>query len=168
MRDAEFAQQFGQARRDVLGQQALKFQHRLHVLLHREFAEYRVFLRQVGNAEPGPAVNRQLRKVAAIEMNTAGVRRHQADDHVEAGSLAGAVRPQQADYFAAGYLERHALDHGARTEALAQSVRAQDAHFFSGVNFGWSTAFTRPSGAVGAASFAALTEKKSVRWSRKM
>src|SRR6266850_1430904 len=53
--------------------------------------------------------------------------RDRADDHVEAGGLAGAVRAEQSDHLAAADLERHVLHHGARLVALAQALRAQAA-----------------------------------------
>src|SRR4029078_7527357 len=95
-------------------------------------------------------------------------RRDQPDDHIEARGLARAVGAEQADDFPARHLQRYHLADGAGAETLAQIRRAKNAHFASGLDFGWITAFTRPPGAAGAAPFAALTEKNSVRWSRKM
>ena len=57
----------------------------------------------------------------AVEVDRARVDRHQADDHVEAGGLAGAVRAEQADHLAARHLQRHVLHDGARLVALAQA-----------------------------------------------
>ena len=47
----------------------------------------------------------------------------QADDHVEAGGLAGAVGAEQADDLAARDVERDVVDDGARLVALAQVRR---------------------------------------------
>src|SRR6185295_11991454 len=116
-------------------------------------------------------MDRQLGQVALVQVDAARVRGNQPDDHVEAGGLAGAIRAEQADDLAARDFERNAFDHGARLESLAQVLRAQNAHFASGFSLGWITAFTRPpglAGAAGVAPFAVLTEKNSVRWSRKM
>src|SRR6185503_19024647 len=186
VRNVELGQQLGEACRDLGRRQALQLEHRLHVFLDRELAEHRVFLRQVGNAEARALVDGQLRELAVVQVDAAGVRGHQADDHVEAGGLAGAVRAQQADHLAACHVERHTVHHGARFEALAQALRAQDAHFAAGADggqreagaaglagstaaiLGCRTALTRPSGEVGLSNVTALTEKNSVRWSRKM
>src|SRR6185436_8259870 len=116
-------------------------------------------------------MDRQLGQVALVQVDAARVRRNQPDDHVEAGGLAGAIRSEQSDDLAARHFQRHSFDDSARLEALAQIRRAQNAHFVSGFSFGWITTFTRPpglAGAAGVAPFAVLTEKNSVRWSRKM
>ncbi len=55
----------------------------------------------------------------------AGVGAHQADDHVEAGRLAGAVRPEQADDLAAADGEVHVLDDLARAVAFLQAAGGQ-------------------------------------------
>src|SRR4029077_6062413 len=120
---------------------------------------------------PCSAMDRQLGKVALVEMDAARVRGNQPYDHVEAGGLAGAIRAEQPDDLSARDFQGHAFDDSARLEALAQILRAQNAHFVSSFSLGWITAFTRPPGAAGAAGvapFAVLTEKNSVRWSRKM
>ena len=82
------------------------------VLFHAQAPEHRVLLRQVRDAEPGAAVDRQVGEIALVEVDAAGVDRNQPDDHVEAGRLAGAVRAEQADHFAARNLQRHVLHHG--------------------------------------------------------
>src|SRR6185295_18754082 len=166
--NAQLTEQLGQALLDLRRREPLQLEHRLHVFLHRKLAEDGVLLRQIGDAEPCAAMNWHLREVALVEVDEPRVCRDQPDDHVEAGGLAGAVGAEQADHFAARDFQGYAFDDGARFEALAQVLRAQNAHFSSGFDFGWITAFTRPPGAVGAAPFAALTEKNSVRWSRKM
>ena len=48
---------------------------------------------------------------------------HETDDHVERGGLAGAVRSQQADDFAARHLDRQILDHLPRTITLWRALR---------------------------------------------
>src|SRR5258708_6261550 len=59
---------------------------------------------------------------------SAGVHANEADDHVEAGGLAGAVGAEQPHHLAARDLERHVLHHGSGLVALAQALRAQPAH----------------------------------------
>ena len=78
-----------------------QLQHRHDVLLDRQAAEDRGFLRQVADAEAGAAVHGQPRHVAAVEGDAAGVGGDQAGDHVEHGGLAGAVGTEQADRLAA-------------------------------------------------------------------
>ena len=53
-------------------------------------------------------------------MDIAAIGRHQADDHVETGGLAGTVRAEQADDFAGLDLEGNVLDHRPRLVALFQ------------------------------------------------
>ena len=54
-------------------------------------------LKKVGVLLPRlrPAVDRESRDVAALEMDGPGIRPHKPHDHVERGRLAGAVGPQQ-------------------------------------------------------------------------
>src|SRR6185312_17207189 len=122
-------------------------------------------------------MDRQVRQLALVQVDPARVRRDQSHDHVKASGLACPVRTKQAHHLDARDFERHAFDDGARLEALGEALRVQDAHFAggfgtgeaaSGLVLGWMTTVTRPSGEFGAAPLAALTEKKSERWSMKM
>jgi lipopolysaccharide export system protein LptA len=65
--------------------------------------------RQIAEPEDRPPVHRQLGDVLAVEEDAAAVRLHQAHDRIEAGRLAGAVRPEQADHLAAMHVERHVV-----------------------------------------------------------
>ena len=60
-----------------------------------------------------------------VDADRAGVGRDQADDHVEARRLAGAVRAEQADDFALVERELEAAHDRAAAKALLQSGRAQ-------------------------------------------
>src|SRR5205085_9908476 len=106
----------------------------------------------------------QVRELGRVEIYAPGVDRHEPDDHVEAGRLAGAVVPKQPHDFAAAHLERDVLHHRARLVALAQALGAQRGsvrrHFAGGL--GCSVARTRPSPLPG------VTLKKSERWSTRM
>src|SRR3989454_7429289 len=175
MRDVEVLQQLGEARLDLGRLESLQLEDGLHVLFHREAPEHRILLRQIRDAQPRAAVDRQVRELGGGEGDAAGVDRYQPDDHVEAGRLAPAGVGQQPHPLAAGGVERDVLHHGARLVALAQALRAQLAqpgaliglHFFSasaGLIFGWITARTRPP----RDPLPALTEKKSERWSTRM
>ena len=95
-----------------------QLQHRHDVLLDRQPAEDRGFLRQVADAEARAPVHGQPRHVAAVERDLAGVRRHQAGDHVEHGGLAGAVGTEQAHRLAAPGGQADALHHHAAAVAL--------------------------------------------------
>ena len=53
------------------------------------------------------------------------IRLDQAGDHVEHGGLAGAIRPQQPDGFAAPDIKTRAFHDLAAREALFQPVRGQ-------------------------------------------
>src|SRR5688572_3639529 len=147
VRDVEILEQFAQALLDLAGLKPLQLEDGLHVLFYGEAPKHRVLLGQVGDSQARAAVDRQVRELVAVEMDGAGVHRHEAHDHVEAGGLAGAVRPEQPDHLAARDLERDVLHHGARLVALAQALGAKLAHFFSVEALGWMVARTRPWGA---------------------
>src|SRR5690606_12658413 len=74
------------------------------------------------------------------------VPRHQSDDHVEGGRLAGTVGSEQADDLAAFHFQRNAVDHGTFAVALDEACCFQHCHVqfpspllspvpFSGVSF---------------------------------
>src|SRR5690606_19767380 len=98
------------------------------VVLDAQLAEYRGLLREIAEAEAGPVVHRQVGEVAVIEQDSSAVAADQADQHVEGGRLAGAVRPEQADDLAAFQAKGNALDDFPELEALVQSFGAQNAH----------------------------------------
>src|SRR5690606_29002576 len=97
------------------------------VVLDAELAEHRRFLRQVGQTEPCAAMDRQVADGSPVELDRPAVRGDQPDDHVEAGGLAGAVRPEQADDLAAGDVERDVLDDLAAVIRLHQLAHRQAA-----------------------------------------
>src|SRR5690606_4887892 len=80
---------------------------------------------QVAHAQAGPPVHRFAGDVAAVEHDAAGVGRHQADDHVETGGLAGAVRAEQADDLAGVERQSEFAYHLALAVALAQALGDQ-------------------------------------------
>ena len=82
------------------------------ILFYGHSAEDRCLLRQIAEAEDRPAVHRKFGDVLPVEEDSAAVRLHQAHDRIEAGRLAGAVRAEQADDFAAVDVERHVVKHG--------------------------------------------------------
>ena len=102
-------------------------QRRHDVLLDRQAAEHAGLLRQVADAEAGAAVHRQGGDVGAVQRDAAGVGSHQADDHVEGGGLAGAVRPQQPDRLAAAERDRDVPHHRPLLVGLADAACDQAA-----------------------------------------
>ena len=101
------------------------FEHRADVLLDRQAAEDRGFLRQIADAEPGALVHRQLGDVVAVELDGAVIRLDQAGDHVEHGGLAGAVRTEQADRLAAADIDADAAHDLAGAKALFHAMHSQ-------------------------------------------
>ena len=63
-----------------------------------------------------------------VELDAPGVARHEPDDHVERGGLAGAVGPEQPDHFAVGDLHGKIAHHLALLVALRQAGRLERAH----------------------------------------
>mmetsp|Transcript_6384 Transcript_6384/g.26028 ORF Transcript_6384/g.26028 Transcript_6384/m.26028 type:complete len:371 (+) Transcript_6384:3-1115(+) len=100
----------------------LQLQHRADVLLDRQLAEDRGLLRQIAQAQPCAGVDGQALHLGAVDADHAGVRAHQADDHVEAGRLAGAIGAQQADDLAAVHAHMDVLDHLAHAIGLGQAL----------------------------------------------
>ena len=100
-------------------------QRRHHVLLDIEAAEHAGLLRQIADAEPRAAIHRQAGDVGAVQADRAGVRLHQADDHVERRGLAGAVRAEQSHRLAAPQLDRDIPNHRALLVGLAHAARGQ-------------------------------------------
>src|SRR3546814_614231 len=92
-------------------------------------SDLRRFLRQVAHAQARAGVHRLGGDVAAVEHDLALVGRDQADDHVEAGGLAGAVGAEQADDFARVQGQAEVAHDLARAVALAQSLG--DEHYSS-------------------------------------
>src|SRR6202044_1992039 len=77
---------------------------------------------------PCPQVHRQARDFRRVHQHPAGLRRHQAHNHVKARGFAGAVWPQQSNHFAAGDRQVHAPDNLPSLVALADSLGNQCFH----------------------------------------
>uniref|UniRef100_A0A1I7Y9Y7 RNA polymerase beta subunit n=1 Tax=Steinernema glaseri TaxID=37863 RepID=A0A1I7Y9Y7_9BILA len=71
------------------------------VVGHRQLAKDRGFLRQVADAGTCATMHGLVADVQVVDQHAALVGLYQADDHVEAGGLAGAVGAEQADDLAA-------------------------------------------------------------------
>ena len=124
--DLQFVEQVGQlALAAGLVEVGAQLQHQPHVVGDAELAEHRRLLRQVADAVLGARVHRFGGDVLAVEDDLAGIGRDQADDHVEARGLAGAVRAEQADDFAGVERQAEVADDLARAVGLAQPFRDQ-------------------------------------------
>lgn len=62
----------------------------------------------------------------AVELDRAAIGLDQAGDHVEHGGLAGAVRAEQADRFAAAHIDADAAHHLAAAERLFHAMHSQE------------------------------------------
>src|SRR5438270_13826330 len=87
-----------------------RLQNRHDVLFHRHFAENRFLLRQISHAEPRPLVHRIIRDIVSAKNNAPAVWPNQSDNHVKAGCLAGAVRPEQTDNLAFARADVNPID----------------------------------------------------------
>src|SRR5690606_18269421 len=76
----------------------------------------------VAEAEPGAAMHGPAGDVLAGQVDAAAVGADEADDHVEAGGLTGAVGPQQRDDLAAFEIEIERVDDSPAAVALAQAA----------------------------------------------
>src|SRR5262249_11204211 len=77
---------------DLLLGELLTLENRADVLLDRQLAEPRGFLRQVRDAHARAPVHREMAYLLAVQVDRAVVHRDQPDDHVEAGRFSRAVR----------------------------------------------------------------------------
>src|SRR5579862_3253499 len=70
--------------------------------------------------------------ILVVEVDLAVLAAGEPDDHVEGGGLAGAVRAEETDHFAALDLERQVLEYLAGFVAFGEIKRPQDAHGLEG------------------------------------
>ena len=70
------------------------FKNGANVFLDAETAKDRGFLRQIADTQTCALIHRQLRNVAAIELDAALIGLDQAGDHVKHRGLTGAVRSE--------------------------------------------------------------------------
>ena len=87
------------------GMPARCFKHRQDVLFRGEPAEHRMFLGKIADPSARPLVHGQPGNVFLVKKNAAPGLPHQADNHVEAGGLAGAVRPEKAHHLVVRHLQ---------------------------------------------------------------
>ena len=86
----------------------------------------RRFLRQIADTGAGALVNRAVAQLDAVERDAAGIGGNQADNHVKTGGFARAVGAEQADYFAAGDVQRKIFDHAAFFKRFLQTGNVQN------------------------------------------
>ena len=127
--DLEFSQQVFEAMLAFRpGQPRTRLEYRHDVVSYREMAKYRRLLRQVPEPCPGTQVHRSIGEIGLVEMHGAGVARHQPDNHVEAGRLAGTVRTEQPYDLPALHGEADVVDDEAIAVALCESARGENGH----------------------------------------
>src|SRR5690606_23928354 len=121
MADMEFTQQRIQlALAAVMVEVLARLQDGHDVGGDAELADDRGFLRQAAGAAAFPLGHGEMGDILAVDQGVAAVGPDEADDHVEAGSLAGAVGTEQTDHLAAVDLQRDILDHAAGLVGLGQ------------------------------------------------
>src|ERR1700730_18633380 len=89
------------------------------IVEHRHAAEERDVLERAGDAEHGDLRWAGAGDVLALEDDRAGVGPVEPADHVEEGSLAGAVWANDRDEPAAAAGERHTMQRPPRAEMLS-------------------------------------------------
>ncbi len=106
------------------------FEDRQDVVLDRQAAEDRRFLRQVADPQPRAAVHRHQGDVAPVDQDLTALGHHQPRDGVEAGGLARSVGTKQRHDLAPVQVQRHVADHRAAAVGLAQPAHDQAAGAF--------------------------------------
>src|SRR5207244_8051869 len=97
----------------------LGLQHGENVLLNRELSENRRLLGEIADPElPRPAVHGHVGDLVLVYQDPARIRGDEADDHIKAGGLAGAVRPKQTNNFALIYAKTDAIYNSAAAISL--------------------------------------------------
>jgi hypothetical protein len=86
-------------------------QDRHDILLHRQRAENRLFLREIPHPKPSAPVHREVSHILPLEENLPPVGPDQSNDHVESGRLSRPVRAEYADHFARADVDIDAVDH---------------------------------------------------------
>src|SRR5271156_5078947 len=98
--DIELLEELLGARAAGFAGDVLHLEHGEDVLFDGELAEDRGLLREIADAVLArPHVHGNAGDVFSVGEDVAGIGRDEADDHVEAGRLAGAVRAEQAHDF---------------------------------------------------------------------
>src|SRR5581483_4993272 len=107
----------------------LRFQDRQDVLLDRQLAKNRGFLRQVADAKvTRPQVHGRVGNVLIIEQDAARIRRRQPHYHVKAGGFAGSVWAQQTYDLPLLHAETHTVHNPTPTVGLADFLGSQGVH----------------------------------------
>src|SRR6476646_5953951 len=96
------------------------------VFPHRQFRKHLQQLEGPANAEPIQLRRPQTRDPSAVDLHFAGARGQLAQDAVEQGRLAAAIRSDQAEDLALLNVEADAVDCGDAAETLADVVDFED------------------------------------------
>src|SRR5690349_21818830 len=97
------------------------------VLAHRELGENLQELEGAAHPEPVEVARPHAGDGAAVDVYVAGSRRELAENAVEQGRLAAAVRADDAEDLAGAHLERDARHRGDAAEMLLQAAHVEDA-----------------------------------------
>jgi hypothetical protein len=144
MADVQLVEQVAKLRLALRWRQVFaQLERGAHVVGGGQAAEHAGFLRQVAHAAARALVHGEAADVLAVEQDLPGVARYEANDHVEAGGLAGAVGPEQADDFAGMQVEAEILDDFALLVAFGERARRQH-QLPAGRALGWMVVITRP------------------------
>ncbi len=107
------------------------------VLPHREAPEDGGLLREVADAEPGPAVHRERGEVHVTEEHAPLLRDDEPHHHVERGGLPRAVRAEEPDHLTGRHVEGDVVHDPPAAVGLHEPLRAEEAggvargaHFF--------------------------------------
>ena len=120
MGDGEFGQQFLKLLAPLVAVGFVDFQHGEDVVLDRQPAKDRHFLRQIADPQTGAAVHRQAGHVLPVDDDMAAVGGNQPGDVVKAGRLARTVGAEKRHHLPPREVERDIADHRTLAIALAQ------------------------------------------------
>src|SRR5882724_6173815 len=127
MRDRELCHQRVKHRLAQVRRRLGDLENSPNILLDGEPAEDRGFLRQVADAETGPAIHRKIGDIAPIEADYSGIGADEPGYYIKTGRLSGAVWSQQPNHFAPLHGDMDIAQYRASLEALAQSSPQQTA-----------------------------------------
>jgi methylenetetrahydrofolate reductase (NADPH) len=122
MMKAELVQQGFQLYSLLLFGKLRHFQYGQYIVFYAKLAKYRRFLGQVANPILGTFVHGHPRNVFRIKINMPFIGLNKSHDHVEGGSLSGAIRAKQTHYLPLLNINRHMVYHGTVTVAFNKAL----------------------------------------------
>ncbi len=107
----------------------LRLQHREDVFLRGQLAKYRRFLGEITDAVLArPHIHGHVCNIFIVDQHPACIRGYQANNGVEGGCLAGAVRSKQTNDFALLNAKAYSVYNPAVAVRLADFVGGQSTH----------------------------------------